>query len=118
MKQIFLFIILSSLLSTIKAQSYKDWDDYNVDEFYVKKDLKYGTLDENGEEISFVFITTDLKQGTYEVEIADYENDLYQIKGTDYYVKFRGYYGYAGYGDEGILEVGSSAYSSTFYKKP
>jgi hypothetical protein len=33
------------------------------------------------------------------------------------FIKFRGYYGYAGYGEEGILVVGNSAYLSTFFKK-
>ncbi len=116
-----LFIILTLVLSfqiTSNSQTYKDWEEEDVEEFYEKVAVKYGTLGEDGTEISCVFVPTTIKQGVYEVEIADYKNDLYEIKGTDYYVKFRGYYGYAGYSDEGILEVGSSAYSSTFFKMP
>ena len=105
MKQLFLFLIVVCFGSSISTQFYKDWDDYNVNEFYQRKELKFGTLDENGDEISFVFIPPELKQGTYEVEISDLINDLYEIKGTGYYFRFRQYYGYAGYGDEGILEV-------------
>jgi hypothetical protein len=122
MKQIknilFCLSFLLALQVTAYAQTYKNWEDEDVDEFYEKQDVKYGSLDEDGEETSFIFIPTTIKQGVYNVEIADYKNNLYEIKGTDYYVKFRGYYGYAGYGDEGVLVVGSSAYSSTFYKKP
>lgn len=38
-------------------------------------------------------------------------------KDTNLYVEFRGYYGYAGYADECILEISSSYYSdATIYK--
>lgn len=100
-----------------ETPAYEDWDNYSVEEFYEKIEVKSGTKDEDGNDISFVFVPTDLEQGLYRVEIADGAGDLYHIKGTDYYVEFRGYYGYAGYGEEGVLEVGYSAYSSTFYKK-
>jgi hypothetical protein len=116
-----LLIILTLVLSfqmTSYSQTYKDWEDEDVEEFYEKANVKYGTLGEDGRKISFILVPTTMKQGVYEVEISDYKNDIYEIKGTDYYIKFRGYYGYAGYGDEGVLVVGSSAYSSTFYKKP
>lgn len=116
-----LILILSIFLSFYTfsySQSFKDWDDENVDEFYVKNKVKSGTLSEDGKSISFILIPASMKQGVYDVEISDYKNDLYEIKDTDYYIKFRGYYGYAGYGDEGVLVVGSNAWSSTFYKKP
>lgn len=67
--------------------------------------------------LTLFFVKTELKEGKYEIEITYGLGDLYEIKGTDMYIKFRGYYGYTGYGEEGILVVGSSAYSSTFYKK-
>ncbi len=119
MKKILILLTLGIVqVSIMNAQSYKDWDDYGIEEFYEKVDVESGTLNEEGEEIDFVFVTTEMKQGTYEIEITDYKNDLYHIKGTDFYLKFRGYYGYAGYGDEGILVVGYSIWSSTFYKKP
>jgi len=95
----------------------QDYEEHDVDEFYKKIDLDYGTLDESGHSIDFIFVKTELKQGKYEIEITDGPGDLYEIKGTDMFIKFRGYYGYAGYGEEGILVVGTSAYSSTFYKK-
>jgi len=94
----------------------QQWEEHSIDEFYKKVELD-DALDEDGNQIDFVFVKTDLKQGKYEVTITDGPGDLYEVKGTDYYIKFRGYYGYAGYSDEGILEVGSSAWSSTFYKK-
>lgn len=109
---LFCFIPLISF-----SQSFTDWDDYSVEQFYKKMELDNDVLDEDGDEIDFIFIPTDLDEGVYEVEIADGPGDLYEIKGTDYYCTFRGYYGYAGYGDEGILKVESSSYYSTFYKK-
>ena len=115
------FILLSiaiSFANAVYSQSYKDWDYENVEEFYEKVNTKNGTLGDDGRKINLVLIPTDIDRGIYEVEITDFKNDLYEIKGTDYYIKFRGYYGYAGYGDEGVLEVGTSAWSSTFYKKP
>ena len=113
-KLLFTALTLFISLQNAAAQTYEEHD---VDEFYKKVELDDGTLDEEGNHIDFVFIKTDLKAGRYEAVIADGPGDLYELKGTDISVKFRGYYGYAGYGDEGILEVGSSAYSSTFYKK-
>ena len=91
-------------------------DGYTVDEFYKKMELDYGTLDENGSPIDFIFVKTDLEAGKYEIELTDGPGDLYEIKGTDIYVTFNGYFGYAGYGTECILKVESSYYTSTIYK--
>jgi hypothetical protein len=114
-----LLIILVAVSATVAySQKYKDWEDEDVEEFYEKVSVKNGTLDERGNRITFVLVPTSIKAGVYEVEIADLSNDIYEIKGTNYFLKFRGYYGYAGYGDEGVLVVGGSAWSSTFYKKP
>ena len=119
MKKLLLILTIVLSFQTVSfSQTYKNWEDEDVEEFYEKVQVKYGTLGEDGRKISFVLVPTTMKQGVYEVEIADYKNDMYEIKRTDYFVKFRGYYGYAGYGDEGVLVVGSSSYSSTFYKKP
>lgn len=118
MKQSFLLLLLIIASFGIKAQEYKNWENEDVQEFYEKIPVKNGTLNEDGEEISFVLVPKAIKQDVYKVEIADFKNDIYEIKGTNYFVKFRGYYGYAGYGDEGVLVVGNTAYSSTFYKKP
>lgn len=118
MRKILLLLALVTIQFSVYSQSYLNWEDEDVEEFYEKVDVKDGTLDEDGDEIDFVFVPTSIEEGVYEVEITDYEGDLYEIKGTDYYITFRGYYGYAGYGEEGILVVGRSAWSSTFYKKP
>lgn len=91
-------------------------DGYTVDEFYKKIDLDYGTLDENGNPIDFVFVKTDLEAGKYEIELTDGPGDLYEIKGTDIYVTFNGYFGYAGYGTECILKVNGGYYTSTIFK--
>jgi hypothetical protein len=112
-----LFILLSS--SSTYSQSYTNWDSKIIDEFFEKVSVKSGTLGEDGKKISCVFVPAEIKRGTYEVRIIDYKNDLYEIKGTDYFLKFRSFVGYWGYsGKEGILEVGTSAWSSKFYIKP
>jgi hypothetical protein len=91
-------------------------DGYTVDEFYKKLELDYGTLDEDGNTIEFIFIKTTLEEGKYEIELTDGPGDLYEIKGTDIFITFNGYFGYAGYGTECILKVSGGYYSSTVYK--
>jgi len=120
MKKLFVFLFISSILTGFTfGQSYKNWDSKSIREFYDKVPVKSGALDEDGKKISYVFVPASIKQGVYEVTIRDYKNTLYQIKGTDYYVVFRSYVGYWGYiGKTGVLEVGSTAWSSKFYIKP
>ncbi len=116
-----LTIFIISIITTFSTygQSYENWESKSIEEFYEKVPMKNGTLGEDGKKTSFVFVPTKIKQGTYEVTIIDYKNDLYEIKGTGYYLVFRSYVGYWGYGGKsGILEVGSSAWSSKFYIKP
>lgn len=111
------FVLLIAQLSL--SQNLSELDSYIVDEFYKKIELDYGSLDEQGRSIDFVFIKTkpELKVGKYDIEITDGPGDLYEIKGTNLFVKFRTYYGYAGYSDECILEITSSYYgSATVYK--
>ena len=111
-------VIIAILILITPTFSYsQDYEEHDVEEFYKKIELESGTLDEDGDEIDFIFVETELDQGQYEIEITDGPGDLYEIKGTDYFIKFKFYYGYAGYGEEGILDVGTSAWSSTFYKK-
>ena len=91
-------------------------DGYTVDEFYKKMELDYGTLDEDGNTIDFIFIKTTLEEGKYEIELTDGPGDLYEINGTDIFITFNGYFGYAGYGTECILKVSGGYYSSTVFK--
>ena len=98
------------------GQSLDDLDSYTVDEFYKKIELDYGTLGEDGRPIDFVFVKTELESGTYEIGLTDGPGDLYEVKGTDIYIEFRGYFGYAGYGTECIMKVEGGYYSSTVYK--
>lgn len=114
MKKHILLLSLFFISNLAYSQSYKDWEEYDVDSFYKKVDLKYGTLDEDGDEIDNIYVPTEIKEGVYEVEISDETGDLFLIEGTEYYLEFTLYYGYASY-DEGILEVNS--YGGTFYKK-
>ena len=81
----------------------------------MKQDLASGSLDEDGDEIEYVYSKTEIKPGTYEISISSKSNDFYKIEGTDYYVRFTSYYGYS-YAQEGILEV--NYYGGTFYEKP
>ncbi len=115
LRSFFCFFVLVLLVPlNLSAQEYEE---HGIDSFYKKIELDDGALDEDGDEIDFIFYETKIEEGQYEIEITDGPGDLYEVKGTDYFIKFRFYYGYAGYGDEGVLDVGISAWSSTFYKK-
>ena len=109
------FIVIALLIIPLHSLS-QTLEEYDIEGFYQKIEVESGTLDEEGDEIDFVFVESDLEGGRYEIEITDGPGDLYEIVGTNYYIKFSSYYGYAGYSEEGILNVGSSAWSSTFYK--
>lgn len=90
---------------------------YTIDEIYFKKDLPYGTLDDMGQQIDCIYLKTSLDAGTYDVTLKTGPNGLYNIDGTNYYVKFLSYYGYIGWGgDAGILDI-TGGYSDYFYKR-
>ena len=114
------YLIITIALITcsvpIIGQNLDDLDSYSVDEFYKKIELDYGTLGEDGRPIDFVFVRTELDGGNYKIELTDGPGDLYEVKGTDIFIEFRGYFGYAGYGTECILKVESGYYSSIVYK--
>lgn len=111
-------IFLFSLLFTFSAyaQSLSDLDSYRIDEVYAKKDVPYGTLDEDGDDIDHIFVRTDLDPGLYEIDLTDGEGDLYEVKGTNIYIEFVGYFGYAGYSTECYLEVNNYG-GGTVYKR-
>lgn len=110
-----LVAVAFSWVSPTLAQ--EGWEEHLIDAFYTKIELTAGTLDENGSGISFVFVPTEIKTGVYEVEVTDGPGDLYEIKGTDYFCRFAYHYGYAGYGDEGVLKVERGYQSSAFFTK-
>jgi len=110
----FLFIAFISLSFSSFSQSYDDLDSYYIDEVYKKIDLDYGSLDEDGRGIGYVYVKTEIDNGTYEITLEDGDGDLYEIRGTNLYITFRGYFGYAGYGEDCILEV--TYLSSKVYK--
>lgn len=93
------------IFTSFKNDISKISSEYTIDDIYSKIELDSGTLDEDGEEIDFIFTKDEIKAGRYEISITDGPGDLYEIKGTDYYIQFVGYYGYAGYGDEGLLVI-------------
>lgn len=97
------------------SQEYKKWEQNDIKKFYSKQDLPYDSLDKEGEEIKEVYVPTNLKNGTYKVELLKISSKIYQLRGTNIYILFRYspyYYSY----DEGVLVV--SYNSGTFYKKP
>lgn len=106
-----IFIIVSNLSF---GQNLEDLDSYTIDEFYKKVELDYGTLDEDGDEIEYIYVKTKVDKGDYKIELTDGDGDLYEIKDTNLYVKFNGYFGYAGYSTECIMKV--DYYSATVYK--
>lgn len=115
MMKILFTVILGVLTFSGYSQNLDELDDYTVSEIYKKVNLDYGTLDPSGSTIDFVYVKTSLENGLYNVEIADGSGDVYEVKGSNIYLKFNSYFGYAGYGTECYLEV--SGYSATIYKK-
>lgn len=106
MKYVLVFLMLILLTSFTKDSS-PLLSEYIIDDIYEKIELKPGTLDEDGNDIGFVFTKSQIKQGQYEVSISDGPGDLYEINGTDYFIEFMGYFGYAGYGKKGVLIINS-----------
>ncbi len=79
-------------------------EEHEVVAVYEKMDLPDGSLDEDGDEVEFVFVPTDLDEGTYNVEIGErVHSRMYQIKGTNLYMEFR-YSPFFSMFDEGVLE--------------
>lgn len=107
-------ILLILISITSYGQNLEDLDSYDVDEFYKKIELDDDTLDEDGDEIEYIYVKTEVDSGEYKIELSDADGDLYEIKGTDLYVTFRGYFGYAGYSTECLMKV--DYYSATVYK--
>lgn len=117
MKYYPLVAIISVLLSVSAfGQDLDDLRSYSVEEFYKKVELDRGTLGRDGRPIDFIFVKTELDAGTYEIELANGPGSLYEVKGTDFFIKFRGHFGYAGYGTKCILKVERGFRSSTVYR--
>lgn len=114
MKQNLLLIIFFLFTYLSFGQNLEDLDSYTVDEFYKKVELDRGTLDEDGDEIEYIYVKTELDSGDYNIDLTDGDGDLYEVKDTNIFIKFNGYFGYAGYSTECILKV--EYYSSTVYK--
>lgn len=119
MRSKIIFFVLCFCCTTVIAQEYKTWKSFGIEGIYEKVELDRGTLGEDGRKINYVFVPAELKQGKYDVQIVDYKNDLYEIKGTTYYIKFTFWPGSFGYiGKSGVLEIGISLFSSKLYLKP
>ena len=114
MKQNFIIFIFFLFTYLSFGQNLEDLDSYTVDEFYKKVELDRGTLDEDGDEIEYIYVKTELDSGDYKIDLTDGDGDLHEVKDTNIFIKFNGYFGYAGYSTECILKV--EYYSSTVYK--
>lgn len=114
MKKIFTLLTLIIISNLSFGQNLEDLDSYTVDEFYKKVELDDETLDEDGDEIEYIYIKTKVDKGDYKIELTDGDGDLYEIKGTNLYVTFNGYFGYAGYSKKCIMKV--DYYSAKVYK--
>lgn len=83
MKRFVNLLLLSTaiiIFTSFKNDILKIYSEYTIDDIYSKSDLESGTLDEDGEEIDFIFTKDKIKAGRYEVSIADGPRDLYEIK--------------------------------------
>lgn len=109
-------ILLTVFGFTTRTDNSISTSGYTVDTFYRKLELDDGTLDEDGSSIDFIFVKTDIEAGEYEIELTDGPGDLYEIEGTELFIKFNSYFGYAGYRTDCILKVPGGYYSSTVYK--
>ncbi|NQY30388.1 MAG: hypothetical protein HRT69_13055 [Flavobacteriaceae bacterium] len=114
MRNTFIIILVLLCIGSSYSQDLDDLDSYTVDEFYKKVELDYDTLDEDGNAIEYLYVKTELDKGSYEIDLTDGDGDLYEVKNTNIYIKFNGYFGYAGYSTECILKV--EYYSATVYK--
>ncbi|MHC9088174.1 hypothetical protein ACXIHB_05620 [Tenacibaculum sp. IMCC1] len=114
MKKIFTLFTLIIISNLSFGQNLEDLDSYTVDEFYKKVELDDETLDEYGDEIEYIYVKTNVDKGDYKIELTDGDGDLYEIKGTNLYVTFNGYFGYAGYSKKCIMKV--DYYSTKVYK--
>lgn len=106
-----LFLVL--LFSSFSFQT----KEYKIDSFYERIEFKEKALDEKGNIIKHVYIETELENGVYSIEISDTNANLYNINGTNYYIKFWGFYGFAGFAEKGTLVVKTGFMNSKFIKK-
>lgn len=99
---------------SLTAHALSEPETHNVVNIYEKKELERGSLNEEGEEISFVLVPAKLKAGKYNVEIGDkVGSKVYNIRGTNLYVEFR-FNPFLFRFDEGLLDWGYG--HGTFYK--
>lgn len=99
---------------SLTAHALSEPETHDVVNIYEKKELERGTLNEEGEEISFVLVPAKLEAGKYDVEICDNVSPtVYNIRGTDLYVEFRFEPFLTGL-EKGVLEWDYE--SGTFYK--
>lgn len=118
--KIFLVMTATLILSVYLegySQSLNNADSYTVDQIYKKVELDDGTLGPDGQPIEYILVKTNLKKGTYKIDLTDGPGDLYEIMDTDYYISFSDFFGYAGYSTKCILKISENAYSSPIVYK-
>ena len=101
-KRIFLSFLIASSATCLFAE------EYSVEAIYEKVDVDRGTIAVdnygNQREVDYLLVKTSLKSGKYEIELTRKDSNLYQVCGTDIYIKTRYCYEYATY-DEVIVVV-------------
>lgn len=83
--------------------------EYEISEFYIKKDLPDGAKVKdnfgNIREAETLYIPyNDYKKGSYEVTLTKIDTGIYQIDGTDYVIEIRNCYEYA-YSKKAVIVI-------------
>lgn len=115
LRKTMLLFVIGLFVTNIATAQFGGSSKYYIQEFYSKVDLPYGAIDQSGIQVDAVYVPTDLSSGTYEIIISDSTGDLFEIEGTDTYIRFSSYFGYA-YRQKCLLQVESGYSSSYVYK--
>jgi hypothetical protein len=114
MRKIILIFVISFLPLFISgAKNYSSsGDSYDIEKIYTMIELEddevaIDYLDNIVEDLTHILVPTELKLGTYKVELEIIDYDYFKVVGTDIVVKTRYCYEYPVY-DEVILNVTSN----------
>ncbi len=82
-----LFILLATIpFQNISGQNANET--FEVSEVYKQVYLEFGSLDENGDPIDYVFEKSQMEVGEFNVVIRQGPGNLYEITGTSFYITF------------------------------
>ena len=112
-KYIFIFIISFIPLFTSGVKNFNfNGDSYDIEKIYEEIELEGGEiavddLDNIIENLTHLLVPTEIKLGTYKVELDTIDYDYYRVDGTDIVIKTRYCYEHPIY-DEAILNITSN----------